>query len=218
MSAQDRDPNREWRSQVAQAYDSCSQAYLASKQPDTNASYLEDLLARLAPASRTLDLGCGAGYPVALRLAGAGHKVIGIDISEKQLQLARQRLAKASLLRMDLAAMGFAPRSFDAVVSFYAIFHVPRVHHRQILESIHGILVRGGYLLATLGTNPWQGEELFHGALMRWSHYGAETYLGLLSDIGYELVYHSIDRSDDEEHLVVLARRSALGARPSSIL
>jgi len=40
----------------------------------------------LGEKSRVLDLGCGCGVPVARDLAAAGHEVIGVDVSEVQLQ------------------------------------------------------------------------------------------------------------------------------------
>jgi 2-polyprenyl-3-methyl-5-hydroxy-6-metoxy-1,4-benzoquinol methylase len=67
---------------VASAYDGITGSYLARYRASTVRDYwLAELLKRL-PAqggARVLDLGCGAGIPVARRLAAAGHTVIGVD-------------------------------------------------------------------------------------------------------------------------------------------
>ena len=50
----------------------------------------EWLLERLAPGSRVLDVGSGTGIPTARQLTDAGHQVVGVDISEEMLRLARR--------------------------------------------------------------------------------------------------------------------------------
>ena len=44
---------------------------------------------------RVLDLGCGAGVPIARRLAER-YKVTGVDISERQIMLVRRNVPKVA--------------------------------------------------------------------------------------------------------------------------
>ena len=55
--------------------------------------YLSLLAKHCGPAQRILDVGCGAGY-VALELARNGYHVLGIDVSDANIQIARQMLAE----------------------------------------------------------------------------------------------------------------------------
>jgi len=80
--------------------------------------------------------------------------------------------------------------SFDGVVSFYAIFHIPRSEHGALFTRINRLLRPSGLFLATLGTSDSEyGEEAdWAGAPMAWSSYDAETYRRLLTEVGFDIV------------------------------
>jgi len=63
---------------------------------------------------RLLDVGCGTGAHTAA-IAERGWTVTGVDVSEDQLQLARDR--GVDIVVADAAALPFGDESFDAVVS-----------------------------------------------------------------------------------------------------
>jgi SAM-dependent methyltransferase len=81
---------------------------------------------------------------VASRLLEAGHDVAGLDLSSGQLSLARSKLAKCQFVQGDLTNLPFSNGSFDAVVSYYAIIHVPREEHEALLREIHRVLRHDG--------------------------------------------------------------------------
>ena len=130
--------------------------------------WVEKLEQRLPERSRVLDLGCGGGGP-ATRTLAARHDLVGVDISERQLERARRLVPKARFVRADAAEVDFEPESFDAVVSLFMLGHVPRAKQRPLLERIFGWLAPGGRLLATLGTDgaddvveaDWLGAPMF---------------------------------------------------------
>lgn len=102
----------------------------------------------------------------------------------------------------------FPDKSFDAIVSFYAIFHIPRTEHESLLNRFAQLLKPGGYLLITMGVSEWEGEEKdFHGTRMFWSHFGREKNLELVTKVGFEVLSEEIDTHADEKHLVVLGRK-----------
>src|SRR6516225_1693143 len=96
--------------------------------------YGERTVERLAlrPGARVLDVGCGTGasaLPAAARVGPTG-KVIGIDLAERLLEIARHKAASRNLGNVafhfgDMERFGYPDRHFDAVVCVFAIFFVP---------------------------------------------------------------------------------------------
>jgi SAM-dependent methyltransferase len=94
------------------------------------AGVTEAALAAAAPkfGESVLDIGCGTGTTL-LRLAaavGPDGRVLGIDISEQQLALARQRIAAAGATRAqvvldDAAAHDFPPAGFDLAFTRFGV-------------------------------------------------------------------------------------------------
>jgi ubiquinone/menaquinone biosynthesis C-methylase UbiE len=94
-----------------------------------------------------LEFGCGAGVPATQVLIEHGLNVTGNDISAAQISLARVHVPKATLIQGDMLTLDFAPGSFDAVLGFYSIFHLPKEEQALMIEKIRGWLRPGGWLL-----------------------------------------------------------------------
>lgn len=192
-----------------------AEAYLAGKDPDDplTISALEDLAERLTPNASVLDLGCGAGVPATKWLAER-FSVVGVDISEKQLELAKENAPNARFIKADMASLDFEPAAFDAVVAFVSIIHVPREEHAGLFGKIHGWLKSGGYFLATLSVGEWEGEDAdweAWGAAMWWSHHDADENLKMLREAGFGIISSEAISGkgvgDEETWLWVLAEK-----------
>ena len=193
---------------VKQQYNKLADSYLAGRDQFKNIKYLEKLDKLLSPSSTILDVGCGAGVPIDKWFIDQGHKVIGIDISERQIELAQKHIPEGKFKVQDMSELKEEEYSADAVVSFYAIFHTPRETHQKILYKIHTFIKTGGYLLITMGASDWVGkEEDFFGGEMEWSHYGTDENIKLVKSVGFEIILSEVDDTGGEKHLVILAKR-----------
>jgi ubiquinone/menaquinone biosynthesis C-methylase UbiE/LmbE family N-acetylglucosaminyl deacetylase len=113
-------------------------------------SYLDTL--GLKKGARILELGCGAGE-FSANLIRRGFIVIGTDISEKMLELARKNCADIGLEGNavfqlgDVEQLDLPDDSFDVVIAIGQIEHVS--WDRWALQEIHRVLKPGGYLIMT---------------------------------------------------------------------
>lgn len=94
---------------------------------------------------RVLLLGCGAGrYVRALHRVRPDLTVVGGDLSIAALSEARRADRSGSYLALDAGMLPFPGQSFDAVVFFDLLEHVPR--HDRMLGEIARVLSPGGIL------------------------------------------------------------------------
>jgi SAM-dependent methyltransferase len=207
---------------VESGYERTAARYLASHRPGgARGRYLDRLLALLPDASDVLELGCGAGEPVTRRLAER-HRVTAVDISGEQLRMAALRAPAATFVRASMVDITFEPGSFDVVAAFYALTHVPRQRHADLLGRIALWLRAGGVLLLSMGADddPGTVEEDWLGVPMYFSHFDAATNQAMVQRAGFELVEAEVVEEPgpdgaSERFLWVLARRlRGAGPRP----
>jgi cyclopropane fatty-acyl-phospholipid synthase-like methyltransferase len=203
------------RDLVRRGYDAVSVAYrsdegtaAASSAEDVAryAGWVDDLASLLPVGGRVLDLGCGAGIPATRDLAARGLKVLGVDFSAVQVKRAHRLVPTASVVQADMTELSLLPGCLDAVVSFYALIHVPLADQRALFPRIRRWLRRGGYALVIVGAERWTGTEPYLGTTMFWDHADASTYLRWLEAAALAPVWHRYIPEGDSGHCLILAR------------
>lgn len=182
------DPDVDYRELVRAAYDRCANDY-AEQRRTTAEAELNLISERLKPGSRILDVGCGAGVPIARHLAKR-FDVTGIDASASMIALAVKNVTSARFVTGDVMEADFPAAGFDAIVSFYAIFHIPRQEHFDLFRRFFRWLRPGGLLLVTVARHddgPGYTEDDFLGETMYWSNFGPDTYRKILAETGFEI-------------------------------
>jgi demethylmenaquinone methyltransferase / 2-methoxy-6-polyprenyl-1,4-benzoquinol methylase len=71
-------------------------------------------LALVGPGSRALDVATGTG-DLAIELSARGAQVVGLDFSERMLELAREKAPGIEFVQGNALALPYADASFDAV-------------------------------------------------------------------------------------------------------
>ncbi|AXX30999.1 class I SAM-dependent methyltransferase [Actinosynnema pretiosum subsp. pretiosum] len=115
--------------------------------PNTSFDLDEPLVAGIVdalPPGDALDAACGTGRHAA-RLAGLGHRVVGVDGSPDMLARARARVPGAVFARGDLHRLPVPDASTDLVVCALALTHVPDL--RPVLAEFTRVLRPGGHLV-----------------------------------------------------------------------
>lgn len=97
----------------------------------------------LGEKASIVDIGCGAGL-LTNYLAKKGHRVFGVDLSEKSLQSAQKRDATSSVIyqKANASALPFPDESFDAVSAMDLLEHVE--NPEQVISEASRVLKKGG--------------------------------------------------------------------------
>jgi len=107
--------------------------------------------------ARALDLATGTG-DLAFALAACGAKVVGLDITPRMIELARQKIgreAPPAFVVGDMTALPFPSASFDIVTTGYGLRNVPDL--ALALDEIRRVLRPGGRLVSLDFNRPPNG-------------------------------------------------------------
>jgi SAM-dependent methyltransferase len=184
-------PAINYKELVRDNYDQCATEYAHARSVVPN-SEIEILIQNLPKKSRILDIGCGNGSPNCVALSRYFH-VTGIDISEKQIEYAKKNVPGGDFFCQDVMKQNLPQSNFDAVISFYTVFHLPKEEHYTLFSRIYNWLKPSGYFITTLGIVDEESytEDNFFGTTMYWSHFGTEQYRNMLLEIGFTILDHS---------------------------
>ena len=131
---------------------------------------------------KVLEIGCGIGT-LTNRLYSEGFDILGIDISEKAIKFGKKVYGKSAPIKsLDFRKNNFKDNSFDVVLSFDVIEHIPNI--KEHLTEVKRILKPNGrYIFQTpnILINPiW--ETIQHRDLSwRNYHISLQSYWSLKS-------------------------------------
>lgn len=181
----------DFKKTVKEGYNAIAERYLAGRtRGSQDVRLLDEFIRRLPVDANVLDAGCGAGIPIGQMLSERFH-VTGVDFSEAQIELAKKHVPHGSFLCQDMTKLDFPDETFDGICSYYAIIHIPREEHRSLLSNFQRMLKHGGLALLCLGAEHLidDVDENYLGTRMYWSHYDTETYLRMLKECGFSILW-----------------------------
>jgi SAM-dependent methyltransferase len=94
-----------------------------------------------------LDLGCGTGdhFPYV-----NSRKIIGVDINEDRLKIARERYPHADIRHEDIFNLSFPNGSVSSIVSIGTLEHLDPLN--DALQNIHRVLAQAGEFIFCIPT------------------------------------------------------------------
>jgi len=102
-------------------------------------------LSGLSSGRKVADLGCGSGVFTGL-LQQMGYKAIGLDISAKQLTIARSKYPSISFLEGDVEDLPFPSEDLDGVLLSGVVHHLP--DPARCAAEVFRVLKAGGFFFA----------------------------------------------------------------------
>ena len=93
---------------------------------------------------KILFAGCGNGLECELAVKG-GAKVVGIDISDKQIKIAEDLIPKAEFFNRDIKDTKFKKKTFDIIISINSVMYEENL--RVVFKELKRILKDNGYIV-----------------------------------------------------------------------
>jgi len=135
---------------------------------------IKKILSFVGSGKRVLDVGCYDGT-ITLQIQKQGNEVIGIDIAQKAVELARKKGIKAYVCNLEEEKIPRILGKFDVVVAAEIIEHI--FDTDNFLEKLHAVIKPNGYLVLTtpnlaglgsrlallFGKTPWMIENSIYG-------------------------------------------------------
>lgn len=191
-----------------------------------------------------LDLGCGYGWHCKYAVEQGADHVLGIDLSHKMLETAKQKNSASNITYRCAAIedLNFSPETFDIILSSLAFHYIK--DFETIIQNISNWLKQGGEFVFSVehpvftayGTQDWyydnngnilhfpvdnyyyegQREAIFLGENIIKYHRTLTTYLNTLLQMNFEL-QHIIEPQPPEEMMDIPGMKDEM-RRPMMLL
>lgn len=170
------------------------------------ARWLARFAASLGPGAHVLDLGCGAGEPIARWFIAEGFTVTGVDFAQPMLDIARTRWPDGDWRLGDMRALDLGG-TFDGIIAWNSFFHLRPDEQRSCIADMARHLNPGGPLMLTVGDRAGEvsgtvgGEAVYHASL------SPAAYVTCLEENGLRLTGFLAEDPDTNQHSVLMARK-----------
>lgn len=169
-------------------------------------TWLEKFCTLASMGEPVLDLGCGAGAPVAAYLAERGYAVTGVDASPAMIGLFREGLPGQEALVGDMRTLSLG-RTFGGILAWDSLFHLSFDDQRRMFPIFRAHAAAGAALMFNTGPahgeaiGMLEGEPLYHASL------DPAEYRRLLHGSGFHVVAMAPEDPACGGRTVWLARR-----------
>lgn len=170
-------------------------------------TWVDRFLSYVDPGSPILDIGCGAGEPIAKYLVEKGHPVTGVDTSGPLIELSRAREPGQEWIVADMRQLDLR-RQFGGLIAWDSFFHLQAEEQRHMFPVFAKHAVRDAPLLFTSGPQAGESIGTFEGSPLYHASLDASEYQHLLEQSGFKVLHHVANDQSCGGHTVWLARRN----------
>jgi len=174
----------------------------------------DKLASFLKSGALVLDVGCGAGVK-SQYLLDKGLKVVGVDFSEKMIEIAKREVPGATFRVADIKDLSGLKEDFDGILAQAVLLHIPKSEAGDVVKGLRDKLVDGGYLyIAVKQKREGEKEE----EVLKENDYGYEyerffSYFTLseikryVSDVGLGISYENVALSGHTNWIQVICHK-----------
>jgi 2-polyprenyl-3-methyl-5-hydroxy-6-metoxy-1,4-benzoquinol methylase len=140
--------------------------------------------------SMILDYGCSVGRAASI-FASCGHKVIGVDVVEKNLKKANEHCFETHLRINQSEKMPFNHNSFDLIFSSQVIEHLHRRDGYDFIEEAFNLLKPNGKIFITTPNPHYLRILLNRSPMIRGNHLSSwiiEEMHNHYKDVGFSKI------------------------------
>nr|VFK34746.1 MAG: Methyltransferase domain-containing protein [Candidatus Kentron sp. MB]VFK76921.1 MAG: Methyltransferase domain-containing protein [Candidatus Kentron sp. MB] len=182
------------KTKLQQIYDEFAETYSENRGLFDMTEILDHFYGYLdTKKGELLDLGCGAGEPVAKWFIDRGWTVTGVDFSNRMLDLASKYVPEMKTIHADMSHIEFDKNRFDAITVIYSLFHIQSNSHSDLFNKFYHWLRPNGKVLFTYavkehtGNREFDGYKNFMGRNLYYSHTEPDKLYMILEKIGFNI-------------------------------
>jgi len=169
--------------------------------------WLDLLLNELKEGDEILDVGCGAGEPIARYFIEKGMKVTGVDFSTEMIRLAAKRFPQSQWFVTDMRQLNLN-RKFKAIIAWDSFFHLKQDDQLLTFSLFNKHLSDDGIIMLTVGhekgevTGRVNNHEVYHSSL------SPEEYKELIKKHNFMIIDFVLTDPECNDHTVLIAKKS----------
>ncbi|MBK24633.1 MAG: SAM-dependent methyltransferase [Halobacteriovorax sp.] len=160
----------------------------------------------IGPSGEVLDIGCGAGEPIAKYFIEKGFSITGADFSSEMIKIARKRFPKQSWIIEDMRTLNLK-REFDGLIAWNSFFHLNQEDQRKAIPLFCKLVKDEGVLMMTVG--PEEGEvlgkvnncDVYHSSLSE------KEYRSIFEKMNFDIIEFMANDSECNGHSILLAKK-----------
>lgn len=175
-------------------------------QSNYGVEQLKKALQFIQTGGHALDVGCGAGGRMVRLLDEHGFSVTGIDVSEEMIRLAKSSHIDHIFLQADICEFE-ASHSFDFILAWDSIFHLPIEQHKPVLNKLCKLLSPYGILIYTFGNAIGSSESIWREDTFAYSSIGINENLNTLIHNQVTPMHLELDQYP-ESHVLVIGKKN----------